>query len=61
MTTKALMVKSQKIPKYSTRKYTRCLVCGRSRSVFSDYKLCRIHFREWVYEGRLPGWRKASW
>ncbi|CAG8559507.1 9409_t:CDS:2, partial [Cetraspora pellucida] len=44
------VIDDQKIPKYSTRKYTRCLVCGRSRSVFSDYKLCRIHFRKWVYE-----------
>ncbi|KLL05290.1 MAG: 30S ribosomal protein S14 [Mycoplasmataceae bacterium RV_VA103A] len=61
MTTKALIVKSQKVPKYSTRKYTRCRVCGRSRSVFKDTLLCRIDFRKQVYQGLLPGWRKASW
>jgi len=63
MPRKALIVKSKKPPKYSTRKYSRCLECGRSRFVLSidGGKICRITFREWVYEGRLAGFKKSSW
>ncbi|WNE40314.1 MAG: 30S ribosomal protein S14 type Z [Mycoplasmataceae bacterium] len=61
MTRKALLVKAQKTPKYLTRKYNRCRVCGRSRSVFKDTLLCRIDFRKQIYEGLLPGWSKGSW
>jgi len=60
MTRKALIIKASKIPKYSSRKYTRCRICGRSASVFKDVLLCRIDFRKQVYEGLLPGWRKGS-
>jgi small subunit ribosomal protein S14 len=55
MTRKALIIKANKTPKYSSRKYTRCRVCGRSASVFKDTLLCRIDFRKQVYEGLLPG------
>ena len=61
MTRKALVIKANKTPKYSSRKYTRCRICGRSGSVFKDTLLCRIDFRKQVYEGLLPGWRKGSW
>ncbi|MDR1670489.1 MAG: type Z 30S ribosomal protein S14 [Spiroplasmataceae bacterium] len=61
MTRKALIVKAQRTPKYSTRKYTRCLMCGRSRSVFKNTLLCRIDFRKQAYAGLLPGWSKGSW
>jgi small subunit ribosomal protein S14 len=48
MARKALIVKSKKTPKYSTRKYSRCLECGRSRFVLSidGGKICRIHIRK---------------
>jgi small subunit ribosomal protein S14 len=55
MTRKALVVKANKIPKYPSRGYTRCRICGRSGSVFKDTLLCRIHFRKQIYEGLLPG------
>lgn len=62
MARKALIIKAQRIPKYSTRKVNRCRVenCGRARFVFRDYLLCRLHFREYVYKGLLPGFKKAS-
>jgi len=63
MARKTLIVKAKRVPKYSTRKYYRCLECGRSRFVLEidGGRICRIHFREWVYQGLLAGWRKASW
>ena len=38
-------LKQQAAPKYSTRAYTRCRICGRPHSVL----------------GNIPGVRKASW
>jgi len=46
MAKKALIEKAKKTPKFAVRKYTRCLQCGRSRAVFRNFLLCRIHFRE---------------
>jgi len=54
MPRKALIVKSNKVSKYSTRKRPRCLVCGRARGNFRLYRfykepetrLCRISIRE---------------
>ncbi len=40
---------------------TRCNFCGRPRAVFRKYGLCRIHLREAVMRGEVPGLRKASW
>ena len=45
----SLKVKQQRKPKYSTRAYTRCKVCGRPHSVLRKYGICRM------------GVRKASW
>ncbi len=61
MARKALVVKSQKKPKFSTRAYTRCNNCGRPHAVFKRFGLCRICFREMAHKGQIPGVRKASW
>ena len=61
MARKALIEKSKKTPKYKTRAYSRCKVCGRPRSVYREFELCRICFREMALEGKLPGVKKASW
>ena len=50
----SLKNKQQATPKYSTRAYTRCRLCGR-------YGICRVCFRELAYKGEIPGVRKASW
>ncbi|HOB16122.1 MAG TPA: type Z 30S ribosomal protein S14 [Defluviitoga sp.] len=61
MARKALIEKAKKTPKYKTRAYSRCKVCGRSRAVYREFELCRICFREMALEGKLPGVKKASW
>ncbi|MDD2647556.1 MAG: type Z 30S ribosomal protein S14 [Eubacteriales bacterium] len=57
----SLILKSQKTPKFSTRGYTRCRLCGRPHSVLRRYGICRVCFRELAYKGQIPGVRKASW
>ena len=61
MARKALIEKSNKKPKYSTRKQTRCKICGRSKGYLKQFEMCRICFRERAQKGEVPGIRKASW
>ncbi len=61
MAKKSMINKQQANPKYSTRAYTRCRICGRPHAVLSKYGICRICFRELAYKGEIPGVRKASW
>jgi small subunit ribosomal protein S14 len=61
MAKKSMIVKANRKPKFSVRGYTRCSRCGRARSVYRKFKLCRICFRELAHKGELPGIRKASW
>ena len=39
----------------------RCRQCGRSRGTLRRFGLCRIHLREAVMRGDVPGLKKASW
>jgi len=55
MARKALVVKAQRKPKFSTRKYSRCNNCGRPHSVYRKFGLCRICFREMALKGFIPG------
>lgn len=57
----SLIVKSQRKPKFSSRAYTRCVMCGRTRAVYRKFKICRICLRERALLGEIPGMRKASW
>jgi len=61
MAKKSLIVKQQKTPKFSTRKYNRCKICGRPRGFMRDFEMCRICFRKLASEGLIPGVRKSSW
>ncbi|OGY28976.1 MAG: 30S ribosomal protein S14 [Candidatus Woykebacteria bacterium RIFCSPHIGHO2_12_FULL_45_10] len=61
MARKAMVVKSQRKPKFSARVHNRCLVCGRSRAYIRKFGLCRICFRNLAHQGNLPGVVKASW
>ncbi|HKK32967.1 MAG TPA: type Z 30S ribosomal protein S14 [Desulfomicrobiaceae bacterium] len=61
MTRKSLMVKAQRKPKFSTRSYNRCPICGRPRGFMRRYGICRICFRNLAHAGELPGVRKSSW
>ena len=57
----ALIEKSKRTPKYKVRAYTRCQLCGRPRSVYRKFGLCRICLREQAHKGNVPGVTKASW
>lgn len=59
----ALIAKSKKKPKFSTRIVNRCKIegCGRTHGYMRKYGMCRIHFRELASKGEIPGIKKASW
>ncbi|MBD3272895.1 type Z 30S ribosomal protein S14 [Candidatus Dependentiae bacterium] len=61
MAKKALIEKSKRTPKFSTRQRNRCKVCGRPRGFMRDFLLCRICFRTFALKGLLPGVKKTSW
>ncbi|MBT3278868.1 MAG: type Z 30S ribosomal protein S14 [Phycisphaerales bacterium] len=61
MATKALIAKAKRKPKFSTRVIRRCQLCGRPRSVYRKFKICRICLRKMANEGLIPGMKKASW
>ncbi|MDR1691609.1 MAG: 30S ribosomal protein S14 [Rickettsiales bacterium] len=55
--------KLAKLPRSSAknRLHNFCQLTGRSRGVYSKFKLCRIQIRELASEGKIPGVRKSSW
>ncbi|MCQ2612213.1 MAG: type Z 30S ribosomal protein S14 [Treponemataceae bacterium] len=61
MAKKSMIIKAARTPKYSTRKYNRCQICGRPRGYLGKYKMCRLCFRKLASEGLLPGVTKSSW
>jgi small subunit ribosomal protein S14 len=58
---KCLMVKAERKPKYKTRKYNRCPLCGRSRAFMRQFGMCRLCFRKYASYGQIPGVTKSSW
>ena len=61
MAKKSLLIKAARKPKYESRQYNRCQICGRPRGYLRKYKMCRIYFRKLASEGQLPGITKSSW
>ena len=57
----ALIMKSLGTPKFSTRRYGRCRLCGRPRGYLRKFMLFRICFRKLALAGEIPGVTKASW
>jgi small subunit ribosomal protein S14 len=57
----ALKEKASRTPKFAVRGYSRCQRCGRPRSVYRKFGLCRICLREMALRGQLPGVTKSSW
>ena len=49
----SMKIKQQRKPKFSTREYTRCRICGRPHSVLRKYGICRVCFRELAYKGQI--------
>jgi small subunit ribosomal protein S14 len=61
MAKKSLVVKANRPAKFSSRAYSRCKLCGRSRAYIRKFGVCRICFRELASTGKLPGVTKSSW
>ncbi len=61
MAKKSMIIKAARTPKYSTRQYNRCQLCGRPRGYLRKFKMCRLCFRKYASEGLLPGVTKSSW
>jgi small subunit ribosomal protein S14 len=57
----SLIIKSLRVPKFSTRAKSRCKICGRPRGYLRKFQLCRLCFRELALKGEVPGITKASW
>lgn len=61
MAKKSMIAKNGRKAKFSARAYSRCQICGRPKSVYRDFKLCRVCLRKMGSEGLIPGLRKSSW
>ena len=57
----SLKQKQLREPKFSTRAYNRCKICGRPHAYMRKFGICRICFREISYKGQIPGVKKSSW
>ena len=57
----SMKIKQQAEPKFSTRAYNRCKICGRPHAYMGKFGICRICFRELAHDGQIPGVKKASW
>ena len=57
----SLEAKAKKKPKYRTRGYHRCPLCGRARAYMRMFDMCRLCFRKHASMGRIPGVTKSSW
>ena len=56
-----LIIKSQRPPRFSVRRYHRCRICGRPRGYMRKFQMCRICFRNLALRGEIPGVTKALW
>ena len=61
MAKKSLIAKCKRKPKFKVRAYNRCHRCGRSRSYYRKFDMCRICLRQLSLRGEVPGIVKASW
>lgn len=52
---------SGKKPRFPTRIYNRCSLCGRRHGFMRFFGICRICFRELATRGEIPGVTKSSW
>jgi small subunit ribosomal protein S14 len=57
----SLIIKQQRDPRFSVRRYNRCRICGRPRGYLRKFQMCRVCFRSLALRGEIPGVIKASW
>jgi small subunit ribosomal protein S14 len=61
MAKKSMEIKAARKPKFATRGYNRCPMCGRAHGYMRRFEMCRICFRENASRGLIPGVSKSSW
>lgn len=61
MAKQSVIVRALRTPKFKSRVVRRCFKCGRKKGYMRDFDLCRICFREYANEGKIPGIKKSSW
>ena len=61
MASQRKIAKFEMKPKFKVRHKSRCKSCGRSRSVYRKFELCRICLRKYALSGDVPGMTKSSW
>ena len=61
MASKSKIAKAKRVPKFTTRRESRCRICGRPRAVYRKFCICRICVRKLADQGLIPGLKKASW
>ena len=57
----AKIIGNNKKQKFQVRHRNRCGQCGRARSVYRVFGLCRICLRTLALKGLVPGVTKSSW
>ena len=55
MAKKSMVIKAARKPKYSTRQYNRCQICGRPKGYLRKFSMCSICFRTLAHKGEIPG------
>jgi small subunit ribosomal protein S14 len=58
---KSAIERWKRTPKFRVRAHNRCRICGRPRAYMRKFGMCRICFRTFAAEGRIPGVTKSSW
>ena len=61
MASARMFAKMKQTPKFQVRYRNRCKSCGRPRSVYRKFELCRICLPKYALNGDIPGVTKASW
>ena len=61
MAKKSLIAKAKRKNKFYVREYNRCPLCGRPRSYYRKFDMCRICLRKLALQGEIPGVIKSSW
>lgn len=61
MAKKSMVAKQKAKQRFAVREYNRCRYCGRPRGYLRKFGMCRICFRKYALEGKIPGVTKSSW
>ncbi|MDA3899015.1 MAG: type Z 30S ribosomal protein S14 [Spirochaetes bacterium] len=61
MAKESLKAKHRIGAKFNVRNHNRCAVCGRPRGFLRRFDMCRICFRKFAAQGKIPGVTKSSW